>query len=361
MNEIDPADRFFVDDIPGARLPATRVRNAIDALQRGRPLSTLALEYLQQQGLAALHQFARGEITYETFCKLAVAERVTREHAAAAERRSEEARQEAREAAWAVQHDRRARQAEAARRARETDPKYIAQQEGRRLRARYGLDDFVEQPLLARVMAILRSLDEGNRLTVDDVLWLETDGRICYSGPLRSAFHEREAEYLSAEYMRTGDPWNAVNASSQYRKCDQPEKARALLTSLPLDAHASPKLGSAIQTTHGGVLRDLGRLDEALELGHRAHALMPRDFRPCTLLGAVYIESGELEKGWEWYSKAAERGATEQSVDHDLRGIFARADPARRAEIRAFLLREDPARYRWVNTFEVGNRGASRA
>lgn len=363
MNEIDPADRFLVDDLPGARVPATRLRNVLDSLQQGRPLSALALNYLQQQGLATLERFARGQITYEAFSKIATAERATRAHAAETERIAkeatrlvEEAKQRAREAAWAAEHERSAQQAEAVRRALETDPKYIAKREGPRLRARFGLDHFIEQPLLARVMVILRRLDDGNRLDDDDVLWLKTEGKVCYSEPIRSAFHEREAEFFSAEYVRTRDPWNAVNASSHYRKCGQPGKARGLLILLPPDAHASPKLKSAIQTTHGGAMRDLGRLDEAMELGEQAHALTPRDFRPCTLLGAVHIESGDLEVGWEWYRKAAERGASDGSIDHDLRRIFVRADNARRDEIRKFLLRADPTRYKWVHDFDIRNR-----
>lgn len=95
-------------------------------------------------------------------------------------------------------------------------------------------------------------------------------------------------------------------------------------------------------------MRDLDRMDEALALGDQAHALTPRDFRPCTLLGAVNIELGNLAIGWEWYRKAEERGATGRSIDYDLRGILFRANDARRLQIRSFLLREDPARYAWV-------------
>ena len=99
-------------------------------------------------------------------------------------------------------------------------------------------------------------------------------------------------------------------------------------------------------------MRDLKRLDDALSLGNQAHALTPNDFRPCTLLGAVNFELGHYDIARDWYTKAIERGATERTIDYDLRGIFLRADPARREEIKAFLLREDPVRYRWVNNLQ---------
>ena len=96
-------------------------------------------------------------------------------------------------------------------------------------------------------------------------------------------------------------------------------------------------------------MRDLGRRPEALQLGDQAHELQPQDFRPCTLLGAVHMELGDFDSGREWYAKAAERGASEHSIDTELRSIFQRADKASRAAMKIFLLAEDPKRYRWVN------------
>jgi hypothetical protein len=100
-------------------------------------------------------------------------------------------------------------------------------------------------------------------------------------------------------------------------------------------------------------MRDLNRFDEALKFGSQAHALTPKAFRPCTLLGAVNIEAGDYSTGLEWYEKAKQRGASERSIDYDLRGIFLRADKAKREEIKAFLLREDPVRYKWVHNFKA--------
>ena len=96
-------------------------------------------------------------------------------------------------------------------------------------------------------------------------------------------------------------------------------------------------------------MRDLNGLDEALKLGNQAHADTPKVFRPCTLLGAVHFELGHYETGRDWYAKAIQHGASEHSIDYDLRGIFLRANPVKREEIKAFLLRENPDRYRWVN------------
>ena len=104
---------------------------------------------------------------------------------------------------------------------------------------------------------------------------------------------------------------------------------------------------------HVGHFWCIRRFDEALELANRAHKLTPKNFRPCTLLGAINIEIGNYTTGLEWYEKAKERGASKRSIDNDLRGILLRAGKTKREEIRAFLLREDSERYKWVRKVKV--------
>lgn len=355
QSRIDLASKYFVADLPGATIPATRLHNILENLEQGRQLPLGALTFLQEQGLFALQQLARGEITYEAFCKTTSEEKAKRKQWAEAKRQIEETawlrrleEEKAQEAIRKAKYERDRQRAEEARRQRESDPKYIAKMKNQQLRIRYGLDQFIEKQFFARLMNILHRLDGGNRLTEEDNLWLITEGEDYYTEILKTAFHEREAEFYKVEYQRTSDPWNAVNASGHYRKCKQAKKAHELLTSIPAARQKAPKLNSAICTTHGGVMRDLSRFDEALKFGSQAHDLTPKDFRPCTLLGAVNFELGNYDVGKDWYIKSIERGASERSIDYDLRGIFLRADKAKREEIRAFLLREDSERYKWI-------------
>lgn len=354
LNSIDLADYFFVSDLPGSMIPASRLRGILDKLHDGSPLTAAGLNYLRQQGLSALEQLALGEIAYELFREIAEAERSIRKQAAEIERQAKHALMEARAAELKAHEAERWAQQEAERLKRERDPKYIAKIKNRALRVRYDIDGFVEQKHFPRLMNLLRQIDDGNRLSDDDVLWLKAEGKDYYSDTLQAAFHEREAEFYRSEYQRTSDPWNAVNASGHFRKCEQAKEAHNLLTSIPSERPKAPKLRSAIATTHGGVMRDLGHLDDALRLGNQAHDLTPRDFRPCTLLGAVNFELGHYDIGRDWYAKAIERGATEHSIDYDLRGVLLRADPTKREEIKAFLLQEDPVRYRWVSNLLGG-------
>ncbi len=341
-NLTEVARHYFVNDIPGSTIPASRLRGILERLLEGSPLTTNGHNYLRQLGLTALEQLARGEITYEMFEETAAAEQAKREQIAKAEKEALrasiiawDAQQQAREAAAQLEW--------------EKDPKYIARTKNKALRARYDIELFIEQEHFSQLMNILRRLDGGQRLTDDDVLWLRTEGKDYFSETFQEAFHAREAAFFAGEYRRTSDPWNAVNASSHYRKCRQAQEAHDLLTSIPAQRQNASKLRSAIATTHGGVMRDLGHLESALNFGTQAHALTPKDFRPCTLLGAVNFELGNYDIGQDWYAKAAERGASERSIDQDLRSILLHADQVKWEEIKAFLLRDDPVRYSWVS------------
>jgi hypothetical protein len=358
-SRINLASKYFLEDLPEAITPATRLNNILENLDQGRPLSGQALMYLKQNGYSALQQLAQGEATYEAFRKIAAGEQHLRGYATEAERQKQESERlqrieedKAREAIFKAKYERDRQREEEARCKRESDPKFIAKIKNQQLRMRYGLDQFIEKQDFPRLMDILHRLDGGNRLSDEDILWLTTEGKDYYTEILQAAFHKREAEFFTSEYKRTNDPWNVVNASGHYRKCDQPNKAHDLLNIIPSGTKKTAKLNSAICTTHGGVMRDLHRFDEALQYGNQAHTLTPKDFRPCTLLGAVNIEMGNYSAGLEWYEQAKERGASERSIDYDLRGILLRADKAKREEIKAVLLREDSERYKWVRNLK---------
>lgn len=345
----DPAFYYCVDDLPGAHIPASRLSNILEILKQGKPLSAIAMGYLQTQGLEALHLHLTACTAVEDFQKAARSEQSKRKQAAQEFRLLCAAEQAARELALAVKAKLVRDQAEAERRALEQDPKYIAKVKNQKLRERYDLDIFIERGCFAQLMDILRRVDTGKRLTDADALWLSVQAKDYYSDPLRAAFHKLEAVYFAGEFKKTQDPWMAVNASSHYRKCGQASAASELLNPIDVDRLKSPKVKSAVCTTHGGVKRDLRLWDDAIALGVRAHGFMERDFRPCTLLGAVHMEVGNYELGQGWYAKGIERGASERSVSEDLRSIFFRANKAKQEEMRAYLLGVDPKHYSWVN------------
>ncbi len=232
--------------------------------------------------------------------------------------------------------------------AMENDPVLRRRREEKHLRKRFGLG-FVEREIYRQVMRLLAQVEGGRQLSPEDVAWFSTEGKDCWTPELRSAHHLLEAAALTREWEQTGDPWKAVNACADWRKGERPEQALALSAKVLVLPDLSPKLRSAICTTRGGAKRDLGHLEEARDLGHEAQRLAPKDFRPCTLLGATYMQLGDFTSGHDWYDKAEALGAKRDSVDQEIRSLHARCTPERRKALSDFLLSRDAERHAWVS------------
>lgn len=344
------AGKYHVEDLSGASIPGSRITNILKQVESGTPLSSFTLEYLRENGFFALFRYAKNEISFSDFLKIAEPEQSKRRSSTETKAIKEATKRKLKREVFLANFKREQERAAAKRRAYENDPRNIARAKRKKLRDRYDLSQYIEREHFPKLMDILQRADRGNRLTENDIVWLTTKDYEYgyYTTELRERYHENEAEFYVGEFKKRKDPWAAVNASSHYRKCGRAKTADSMLTKIVISKLKNFRLKSALCTTYGGVKRDLGKLDEALKLGGKAHQLTPKDFRPCTLLGAVNIEIGHYELGHSWYKKAIERGASEKSVDNDLRSIFMRAEPAKREELRANLLKVDPYRYSWA-------------
>lgn len=328
----DIARHFHLTCVEAAFRPPTS--EVLAALFRGRSLTTDELDHVRHTLPEEVYRLAFGALTLDAYNESARAN-----EAEATERK---ARRDA---------------IEAARIARESDPEYIALMQSQALYGKYGVS-LNDNSLAPRMTNLLQQIDVGNRLPKEDLKWLGTEAKKHFTPQLRETYHRLEADYHADEYGRTHDPWHAINASGHYRRCNRSRVALDLLDGLPSDRLNHPKVRSAVLTTRGGVMRDLGRRSEAVQLGEEAHKLMPKDYRPCTLLGAVHMELREFERGHEWYERARVRGAPENGIDSELRSIYQQMDLPGREEMKRFLLAEDAQRYRWLET--IGHQSASK-
>lgn len=357
---LNTANKYLLDDLENATIPGGRFAIILEKFETDEKLSNTLLEFLKHRGFRALHLLAAGEITFADYLPLAQKEQDVRR--AAAEKQAQRHKFLAEEAERERQIlERRRRERDEAQqrawmeeqRARMRDPRYQAKIRDRELRMKYGLEAFVEQTNYPKLMRLVRNLDKGLRVSKEDYDWLSTqddENYDCYLTPaIEQRYHSIEAKHLVAEFKRTGDPWHAVNASGHFRKCDQPGQSEQLLGRIEISRVKGAKLQSALCTTHGGAKRDLRKFDMALELGIRAHELTPRDFRPCTLLGAVYYEQGNYEQGKKWYDEAVKRGFKESQVDNELKSIFSRLGRDMQVDMRNHLLSLDQERYEWAN------------
>lgn len=344
------AKRFCVDDLAAAMPPGTRLHGILVSCAEGKMLAAHNEAFLRSRGLLALAAFAKGEIVEAGFQPAALAEQRRRKVEREADAQAEVRRREALAAAAEARQVAMWAEIEAQRARRENDPRHVARRQNRALRERYGIHDFVEEGHYSRLMRVLRNLSQARRLDADDVLWLAGEGRDFRTAEIMCAHHRLEADHFLAEYRQDGDVWCAVNASGHLRKCNAADEAHALLSAIKGNSRQSRKTKAAVCTTHGGVMRDLGHHEDAIRLAEQAHALLDSDYRPCTLLGAVHIETGDMAAGHAWYRKAEERGAPPEHVDSELRAILVRLSPDKRKEAVSQLLEADPRRYGWLKT-----------
>lgn len=209
-----------------------------------------------------------------------------------------------------------------------------SQDEFAQLLVRFGLPDDPEE-FNAPLYAILKKLADGVFLSVDECDYLKASRRF-----------RMAAEGYEVLIARSPNPWHVVNACSAWRRAGEPRRAVEVTDSLAGSGDAT----SALWTTRGGAFRDLGDLTAAEECGVKALADPKHEYHPHNLLGAVYFERGEHERGEEQFKMAAKLGAPPRSIEQVFYSISERSAAAahRGAE---YLLKVDPKKYAWATRF----------
>jgi len=354
------ARKYFVDDIQSASLPCTPLSNTLKTLEaKDIPVSEILIKFLNRKALLSLLAYVKKECTFIEYSEVAEQEQVTRIATIREENKRKSELQakvdlriklasDARMKAAKLVSDAKRKVAEEKQRAYDSDPRNIAKAKQLALREKYDLDHFIERNDFPRLIKILQNIDKGIRLNEKDLVWLNLDGNEYFTKPLKITFHNLEAKFYTQEFKNKNDPWLAVNASSHYRKCSKSAVADELLNTIKVKNLKNIKLKSALHTTHGGVKRDLKLKDDALMLGEKAHKLTPKNFRPCTLLGAVNMENGAYDIGQAWYAKAIENGFSEKAMDSELRSIYFRSSKLNKETLRSHLHSIDSERYKWA-------------
>ncbi len=350
---------YDVDHIESSMIPHSMLHKIIQKLKlkQNDSLTLQEKAYLVRQNLHALHSLVEGKISFNQYKKEAVNDRIKhQEHLEAERLRLEKAReleliQFKKQQEKLAQEKKVREQAERERRKKlESDPKYIERQNEENLIKKYDIYFYeIVDKHRSKLIKILKLLDSNQRLSEQDAVWLNSEGRQYFTDELKIKFHRVEADFYINEYKTTKSHWHAINASSQLRKAKASKDAEKFLENTEISLNKNKKLLSAYFTTLGGVKRDIRKVDTAIECGVKAHENNSQDYRPCTLLGAIYMENHEYTLGHDWYNKARERGAPEKSIYADLKSILLKLDKSKRNEMIASLLKKDPYIYEWLN------------
>lgn len=186
----------------------------LQKIEAGEKLTSLAQAFLMSGGLNYLLALATRQFDRPTFEEAAARERSVR-----IQRAKEDADRAAAEQA------RKAEAMDAVVKARfaamANDPVLRRKREARELWDRFGIG-FIETEHYPRAMRLLKQVASGDRLAPEDVSWLSTEAADCWTDALRQAWHRLEAEALTKAWEESRDPWDAVNASTHWRKADEP-------------------------------------------------------------------------------------------------------------------------------------------
>ncbi|MEG5041351.1 MULTISPECIES: hypothetical protein [unclassified Microcoleus] len=206
--------------------------------------------------------------------------------------------------------------------------------------------------------AIMVKLEKEERLDPVLVVQLIQQKLLASHGRIAMAYHRLEARFYEEEYERSGNKWNLPNASSHWRKADEPRSALQVTENLDFDQIKENKLKSALLTTRGGAFRDIDKLDDAQKCALKAIEYQPQSHHPYTLMGAICFERGQFSEGERWFKEAIKRGAESEDIDSELKQVVKNTkDENKRREVVEYLLKKNPQRYAWAKSYRKRESG----
>lgn len=220
---------------------------------------------------------------------------------------------------------------------RNVQEKQKASEHFRQLKAKYGIVKLRGSDPTSLLYKILLQIEANEPLPRTEIEWLQTKK---YFGLL--------AQYHEQRLHCTGDEWHRAHACSNWRKANKPENGIALTEHMFIQDQTKK---AAVLTTRGGALRDIRNLNEALTCAEQASKCDPKSYYPLNLMGAIYFERGEPEKGDECFARALALGAKPQVQVNEMQGAIRKADTENARRVAAYLLRKDPERYRWAQKY----------
>ncbi|MBD2483887.1 hypothetical protein [Planktothrix sp. FACHB-1365] len=239
------------------------------------------------------------------------------------------------------------------------------------LKSKYDVSGYTDRGVSTGLYPILQKLEKGNRLEEIEVAWLIENKLFYnsyysdytfyssynihnrnYSNKIFIAYHTIEATFYEQEYQKTGNQWKLPNASSHWRKANEPQRALKLTENINFNAIKENKLKSALLTTRGGAFRDISKLEKAETCARKAIDYQPNSHHPYTLMGAICFERGEFLVGEHWFEEAIKRGASPKDQDAEMKQIVKNAkDENKRQKVVEYLLKKDPNRYAWAKSY----------
>lgn len=199
---------------------------------------------------------------------------------------------------------------------------------------------------------IMLQLEEGKRLDRLMVAQLIVNKQLSPEGNIAKAHHTLEATFYEQEYKRTGNKWNLVSASSDWRKAKNPQKASELTNNLNFNKIPGDELKSALLTTRGTAFRDVENFSEAEKCAKQAIDYCTHGYEPYLLMATICKRQNQSEDYVFWKKEAIKRGAELGDEDYELKRMVKNIkDEVKLQEVVEYLLKEEPRQYAWAKSY----------
>ncbi|MBE9183729.1 hypothetical protein IQ270_03055 [Microcoleus sp. LEGE 07076] len=221
-----------------------------------------------------------------------------------------------------------------------------------KLKAKYQFVDLRSEIPRETIYEIMLQLEEGTRLDRLMVAQLIVNDQLSPNGKIAKAHHTLEATFYEQEYKRTGNKWNLVSASSDWRKAKNPQKASELTNNFNFNKIPGDELKSALLTTRGTAFRDVENFSEAEKCAKQAIDYCPHGYEPYLLMATISKRQEKYEDYVFWENEAIKRGAELGDEDYELKRMVKNIkDEVKLQEVVEYLLKEDPHQYAWANSY----------
>ncbi|WP_199301078.1 hypothetical protein [Trichocoleus sp. FACHB-90] len=229
---------------------------------------------------------------------------------------------------------------------------FAQQQHFAALKIKYRILDPRNELPLDPFYTIMQKLEREERLDPIMIVRLIEEELLSRHGKIAKAHSRLEALFYEQEFKRTGNKWNLPNASSHWRKADEPQAALQVTNNLDFGTIKENKLKSALLTTRGGAFRDIDNLDKAEDCARKAIEYQPGSHHPYTLMGAICYERDQYSEGDYWFNEAIKRGAEPGDIDDEIKHVVKNTkNDDKRREVVEYLLKKDPVRYAWAKSY----------
>lgn len=205
------------------------------------------------------------------------------------------------------------------------------------LQEKYKVHGYQDESPSSPLYTILLKIEAGERFSKDDVDWLD-----------HTHIYHLLAIYHEQRYKKDGDLWDVAKAGKYWRMAGKPDN----VLKIPLEAFSDDiRANSAVLTNRGAAMRDLGQLDEARRSALAALEQDHSSYHAYNLLGGIYFQAGDLERGDEFFAKAMELGAPVLSQEEALKSAIQHSGEDDRERTAHYLLAKDPKKYIWAQHY----------